>query len=260
METTRPRMGRRRRWARRHLGVPYTVPMRARLTAVLVVVAVGVAGCGGGEESADESSPTTTTVTTGDGDERPSSDDQAKAEAVVLQESDFPADWTSEPAEGDDEEGDAAFRACLGLEPIEDVAAAEADSPVFRTGGATEVKSSATVTPTADVINETFAAFEGPKMLECLTQNLEGQFEAETEVTLAPPRAEKIDFPELGDGSTAVRVTSSFPADGEQVPLYIDLVAIKKDRVGMALMLVNAPEPFPTAAAVELAQIMVARA
>lgn len=259
METTRPRMGRRRRWARRHLGVPYTVPMRARLTAVLVVVAVGVAGCGG-EESADKSSPTTTTVTTGDGDERPSSDDQAKAEAVVLQESDFPADWTSEPAEGDDEEGDAAFRACLGLEPIEDVAAAEADSPVFRTGGATEVKSSATVAPTADAINETFAAFEGPKMLECLTQNLEGQFEAETEVTLAPPRAEKIDFPELGDGSTAVRVTSSFPADGEQVPLYIDLVAIKKDRVGMALMLVNAPEPFPTAAAVELAQIMVARA
>lgn len=97
-------------------------------------------------------------------------------------------------------------------------------------------------------------------MRECLTQRTQDEFEEESEVTLFPPRAERVDFPELGDGSTAVRLASSFTAEGEQVPLYIDLVVIKKDRVGMSLTLANAPEPFPTAAAVELAERMVAPA
>lgn len=230
--------------------------MCARLTAVLLVLTVGVAGCGGDDGGAGGSSASTTVTTTGNGGESESSDDQAKADSIVLKRSDFTTDWRSEPAEDGD---DAAFRTCLGLKANED-AFAKADSPSFRIGDVTTVDSSATVAPSADAIDGSFAAFEGPKMLECAAQRIDAELQEESAVTFGPARAERVDFPQLAGGSTAVRITALLTAEGEQVPFHIDLVVMKKDRVGMTLTLVNAPEPFPTAPAVELAEKMAARA
>lgn len=235
--------------------------MRTRLLGVVLVVLAAVSsGCGGDGDDGD-AAPTTTSTTVDESDaSQPAADDQARAESIVLSASDLPedVDWTSTPWEHD-EEGERALRTCIGLPPPSDVA--RADSPTFSAGDVTTVDSSASIASSAESVNEVFAAAEGPKFVDCVRQRVEAQLDEQPDQTFGSVRAERLQFPHVGDGTTAVRASTTIEsADGEQVPLHLDVVIVKKGTVGMTLGLVNAPEPFPTELAVALAEVMAARA
>lgn len=230
--------------------------MVMRVVAVLLVLVLSVAGCGGDDNSDNTAAGSSTTTTTAA--EAVPEDDLSKAKAVVLKRSDLPGVWTTEPSQ-EDEGAANSFRSCMGLDP----AGADypsADSPSFSTGYLRTVNSSATVAPTAAAIDTDFAAFNTPKMLDCAVQQAEMQLKEQSEVTFGPLRADRLDFPQLGGGSTALRIASSFTAEGQEVPVFIDVVAVKVGRIGMTLSLVNGPEPFPSDLAVQLTEKMVARA
>ncbi|MGI8684495.1 MAG: hypothetical protein ACR2MO_05305 [Acidimicrobiales bacterium] len=218
--------------------------MRARLVTILLSLAVGVAGCGddGDGGVALPKGPT----------------DMAKARAIVLKASDFPPGWTSEPAgTGTSEETGDNFRSCMGLLPQ---ASPVAESPTFNTTGSMTVDSSATVGLSVRLVDQDFAAFAGEKALPCVLERFDAQAKRQTEATFGPGKAERLGAAHLGDATSAIRINSIAVAGDQQIPFFLDLVVVKKGRVGVTFSFANAPDPFPSDLATELARKVVDRA
>lgn len=233
--------------------------MRRRRVGVLVILATVSFACAGDSDDPEAAASTTSITAVGDNEDR-ESDDQELAESIVIKESDLPEDveWTSTPYEADPE-GESALRSCLGLPP--DSNSPGADSPTFSVGDVTRVDSSATVTPSVDTANEEFAVFTSPKFVGCMREVFEAELLEQAAANFGPANTDQLDFPTVGDGTIAVRMSTSVEAeDGERIPLFIDFIVVRKGRVGMTLTLMNAPEPFPTELALALAETMVSRA
>ena len=79
-------------------------------------------------------------------------------------------------------------------------------------------------------------------------------------MAFAPSEAEMVAFPDLGDGSVAIRITTSVTAEGEEIPIYADLVFVRKGLAELSFSFVNAGDPFPSPLAAELVGKVVARA
>lgn len=216
--------------------------MRVRLATIVLVLAVGVAACGGdGDDTAAVPKGPT---------------DQAKARAIVLKASDFPPGWTAEPTGSGDETTDN-FRLCMGLLPK---VSPTADSPTFKTTGSMSVNSSAAVGLSVRLIEQDFSAFVSEKALPCVLERFDAQAKRQTEATFGPGKAERLDFARLGDATSAIRVTSIAVAGDQQIPFFLDLVVVKKGRVGVTFSFAIAPDPFPSDLATELARKVVDRA
>lgn len=233
--------------------------VRRRLVGAVVVLAGLSFGCAGDGDDPEAAGSTTSTSAVGGGEDR-ETEDRELAESIVIDESDLPddIDWTATPSE-EDPEGEAALRSCLGLPPESRDPGAE--SPTFSVGDVTRVDSSATVAASVDSADEVFAAATSGRFVDCLGEQFEAQLLEQPHAGFGPAAAEPLDFPAVGDGTVAVRMSTSVEAeDGERIPLFVDFIVIRKGRVGMTLTLMNAPEPFPTERAVAMAEAMVARA
>lgn len=220
--------------------------MRARPAGLLLAVAVAVvlAGCGGnGDKTATTKGPT----------------DQAKARAIVLKAADFPPGWTSEPAGDAPDESASNLRSCMGLLPQ---ASPMAESATFHTvePGSMTVDASVTVGRSVRLIDQDFNAFASDKALPCVLERFDAQAKRQTEATFGPGEAARLDFAQLGDATSAIRVKSVAVAGDQQIPFHLDIVVVKKGRVGLTFSFANAPEPFPAELATELACKVVDRA
>ena len=236
----------------------HTEPVRRWLAGAFAVLATVSYGCAGDGDEPGAAGSSTSTTAAATGEDRASAD-RRLAESIVLRESDLPRDveWTSTPSE-EDPEGEAQLRGCLGLPP--ESLGVGADSPTFSAGDVTRVDSSATLTPGVETVDRDMAILGGPRLVDCLRAQFETQLQDEP-AHVGPVAAERIEFPALGDASFAVRMSTVVETeDGEQVPLFVDFIVVFKERAGMTLTLMNAPEPFPTDLAVALAETMVARA
>ena len=234
-------------------------PVRPRLVGVLAILATLSFTCAEDGDDPGAASSTTSTTAVEDVEER-RTDDQELAESIVLKESDLPDDveWTSTPYDADTE-GESALRICVGLAPA--TANPGADSPTFSVGDVTRVDSAATVAPNAAAANEELDVMMNPKLVDCLAERFEAQTLGRPEVNFGPATTEHLDFPAVGDGAVAVRMSTSVETeDRKRIPLFVDFVVVRKGRVGMTLTLMNAPEPFPTDLAVAMAETMAARA
>lgn len=233
--------------------------VRRRLVGVLVILATLSFACADDGGDSEAATSTTSTPAVEDVEER-RNDDQELADSIVLKESDLPDDveWTSTPFEVEPE-GESALRSCLGLPPESSDPGAE--SPTFSVGDVTRVDSAATVAPNVDSPNEASAMTTNPKFVDCLRAQFEAQLLEEPAANFGPATTEPLDFPAVGDGTVAVRLSTSVETqDGERIPLFVDFIVVSKGRVGMTLTLMNAPEPFPTELAVALAERMASRA
>lgn len=220
--------------------------MRARPFGLIMALAVVLAGCGGGGDADGPAPPKGPT-------------DQAKARSIVLKASDFPPGWTSEPAPGAPDESTNSFRTCMGLLPQ---ASPTAESPTFHTvePGSMTVDASVTVGLSVRLIDQDFSAFASDQALPCVLERFDAQAKRQTEATFGPGEAARLDFAQLGDATSAVRVKSIAVAGDQQIPFHLDIVVVKKGRVGVTFSFANAPEPFPAELAAELARKVVDRA
>jgi hypothetical protein len=234
-------------------------PLRRRVVGVLVILATLSFGCAGDGDDSEATVSTPSTTADEDASER-QTDDQDLAEAIVLKESDLPEDldWTSTPSEAD-AEGESAMRSCLGLPPASGSPSAE--SPTFSIGDVTRVDSEAIVSRSVGSANEVSAVITSPKLVDCVRARFEAQILEQPDANFGPATTAHLDFPAVGDGTRAVRMSTSVETeDGERIPLFVDVIVVQKGRVGMTLTLMNAPDPFPTDLAVALAETMSARA
>lgn len=249
--------------------------MRARLAVASVVLVLLAAGCNGGDGGGGASgtvpgdATTTaagaaeggeTTTTAGNGTGGAAGTTAPELGELVLRQSDFPAGWSSEPAEDDDGEAQAEMERCLGIELSGD--RPEATSPRFTVGDAiTQASSAVELAPDAATVDREFAAINGPRFVDCAAQQLDRTIARESPgVEFAPAKAERVPFGSFGDGTSAVRVTTAVSAGDQQLPLVADLVFVRKGLAELSFSFINAGEPFAAALATELVGKVVARA
>lgn len=246
--------------------------MRARLVVTALVLSLAAVGCNG--DDGDDGAAGTSTSSTAAGSSTSGvtssinaqqAADELKAQEIVLKQSDFPAGFTAIPDTGEtDEEEDKAgeeFEACLGIS-IDDDDRAEAESPDFEAGQFTQVSSSAAFAPTVEDAQKEFAVLRGPKVNQCIQDQFDKELKAQaTDVQFAPTKAQTVQFPTLGDGTTAIRLSTAVAgAQGQEVPIYADFVFVVKGRAELTLTFINAGEPFPADLASDLAGKMAGRA
>lgn len=243
--------------------------MRTRVAALLVALVVAAGGCDRGSEEASgttsSSAGGTTTTPAGGSDvstTEPASTNDPELADVVLRQADFPRGWTSEPSDprGDDE-SDAALERCLGLE-VSSADRPEARSPDFSVGDAiTQASSAVERAPDTATVDREYAAITGPRFLGCVTRQFDALIAAEAAgAQFAPAKAERLPFPTSGDGTAAVRLTTTLSAEGQQLPFVADLVFVRKGLLEMSFSFVNAGGPFDAALAADLVGKVVARA
>lgn len=240
--------------------------MRTRVAAVLVALVAAGVGCGGG---GDEPSGTTaagvTTTAAGGADASTTTAPAAAPELadVVLRQGDFPPGWTSEPDDGaaGDDEADAALERCLGLE-VSTAERPEARSPDFSMGDAiTRASSTVDRAPDEATVEREYAAITGPRFLDCAARQFDEVIARQaTGARFAPAKATRLPFPAYGEGTAAVRLTTTLMAEGQQLPLVADLVFVRKGLLEMSFTFVNAGGPFDAALAADLVGKVVARA
>ena len=239
---------------------------------MVVALVVVTAGCDRGSDGGDGASATTaageatttapggTGETTTSGPAAPTGD--PRLEDVVLRQSDFPAGWTSEPSDdAGQEEADAAMERCLGIE-VSTAERPRASSPDFSVGDAiTQASSAVERAPDRATVDREYAAITGPKFLGCVQQQFDAAIAREAAgAQFAPAKADRLTFPSQGDGTAAVRLTTTLSAEGQQVPFVADLVFVRKGVLELSFSFINAGGPFDAALAADLVGKVVARA
>lgn len=210
-----------------------------------VVVAVGVLAACGGDDAPDAAA------------------DQATAEKANLNQADFPSGWTSTPHEALPGEDELAKEVadCLGISPPTSRAIAEARSPDFSSGLATQASSVITFVGSEDEAEEDAEAFASDKFAPCAEPAFAKQIQqvAPEGATVNDVKVAKSTFAETGDRTVAYRVTATIQVGEMPVPINIDLVRIFKDRAEVQLTFVNPGQPFPPDLARSLAGKVVGR-
>ena len=242
------------------------MPVRRRplrpLVAGALVVALATAACSDSDDGGD-AGPTTTAVetTTTVAEVVDPVADAARAEEIVLKQSDLPEGWTPVPEpEGSADEGkrlEDTFAQCLGVEPPAEQPSAE--SPEFVSGTLTQVSAGVELAPSAAVARQELARLEGRKALECVARQFDAS-QADSGLDFAPSRAQELDFPDLGDGTVAIRITTLLTNEGQQITIYADIVSMIKGRVELTVYFLKGFQPFPRDLADSLARRLVARA
>jgi hypothetical protein len=198
----------------------------------LAAVALMAGGCGGGSSKSSNAkstgttaapttvAPTTTTAVDTSGD-------AAAAARINLKATDFPAGFTSTPAEAkttQDTADENKLLACVGLPPRDQLHSADADSEDFHKGD-TEVSSSVSFARTADIAKQELAAIKSDKAVTCLTTELNeviargANGATVTNVSLVAQPA-----PTGGDGGFAYRFTAIINAQGQQAPITAEIL------------------------------------
>ena len=237
--------------------------MRKRLVWIVAVLALVATGCGDDNETASTSTTAAAeTSTTADGDSTTTvaSSGSEAAEKIVLQKSDFPSGWTSTPADPDQPGVDPTeeeLEKCLGAELSDDEDSV--DSPDFEKDES-QVSSSAGFADSDDELEADWKAIQSAKFLPCLKEQLEAELAKDEDVKFEDTTVAELPYPDLGDGTRAVRVSTTGVADGQRIPAYFDVVFIRKGLAKLTLTFVNLGAEFDADLAEDLGRKVVARA
>lgn len=205
--------------------------MRKSPSTVGVLVALAIvsfAACGKSSSSADPAK------------------DKVKAMAIVAQQADFPAGWTSTQAAAGNGQQNAELMTCVGRDTAASTSA-YVDGPDFAQGQALQVRSNVVFTRSATDAKSDIAAIKGDKLTACLTTTFSKALSAlvpgaeVSNLKVAPGTA-----PAFGDASAAYRLTTDLkiPALGVNLPLSIDYVAIQKGRAVVRVTFIGNGAPF----------------
>lgn len=235
-----------------------------RFLMALLSCALLLAACGDdSDSSADGTTTSTTAATTTEPD---AGEDQAIAEAGLLELSDFPAGWEEQPADEediDDTESKQRIADCIGVEydriyGDDD----EAESPTFTSPEGAEVSNSAGVEASEDEAVFVFETLSSDDAIGCISEEFQS-FIAETAATegveIGEASLNRVSPPDVGDASAAYRVTLPVEAQGQSVDVFVDIVVARVGRGGVTVQALNLFEPFDSGQLAKYTEIAVER-
>jgi hypothetical protein len=219
-----------------------------RLSLTVGVAAALLVSCGG---SSSKSPPAATIAA-----------DRAAAAAASLQLTDFPAGWTSAPKT--DTTGrpsiDGELAKCLGVSARElnHAGPTDVESPDFSDSNHDTVSSAVGYTPDTATATREFARTSSAKTPKCLSPALQtyvayaAKHPSDPSETLTAgdlfgtPTVVLMSSPTLGDESVAYRITVPVNTKITTVPIYVDVIVVRKGRAAAELDFEAVHTPFPT--------------
>lgn len=254
----------------------------SRTLSVLAAVALlFAAGCGDDDDTTTPAGQTTTTVADSPADDGNSGDndstgdqdraaDQQIADDAVLTLADMPTGWSSLPRDDDDsdepDEFDEQIAECLDV-PVEEVTDSgnpKATSDTFVDADDTEVEAEVVVAPTVDEATEDWERATSQQFLDCIREVLPEAMEASAEeeggeVEIVDSSIGPLRIDDLGDRSTAFRLTVTVAAEGFEVDVYADLLFAQVGRATAQVSTMSFFSPADITFSQELLQTMVER-
>lgn len=218
--------------------------VRQPVTALVVVAGLFVAACDGDPgEGAREPDPA----------EEQARIDQEAVEAAQLRAADLDGEWEERPAtEAEIPESQRRIADCLGEDPevLYPTDEPQSKSPTFTSPEDQEVSSEVDVAPTLDAASARFDALTSRRAGDCIGAELQRYLEEDDPfqgqpVAVGDVTIDRLPVDDVGEESTAFRVSVPLAAGGNEVAVHLDYVLA---RAGRALISVRASslfEPFP---------------
>lgn len=226
-----------------------------RAVAAVLAASLLLAACGDDDEepsaTTESSSPDETTdVSTAPSSTVPASadpDQKAKAEAAVLKIEDFPAGWD----EHDPTQGLAIeltwndLLDCLGVDEAADQPLGIAVSPTFLQGIGTQARSTVEYV-SEERAQELAAALTSGDFNDCATEVFgeDAVRSAPEGGTPGPLTVAPLDFPSLGDSTSATRITFEMKVGDLPIPITQDLIVVFEGGTVSRLSFLNPGGPF----------------
>ena len=199
--------------------------------------------------------------------------DQQLADDAVLKLTDLPPGWESAPAddETNNDELSAELAECLDVDPtFFDSSNPTAESPTFTSAQDEQITSEVAVTASAEDAIERVEILRREDTPGCyatairhlLEQSIENPADGDEVpegLELGDPTFNPMSFAALGDDTVAFRATIPVSAQGFDVEVYIDFVAVRVGRVGTTMTFQSQFSPFDTAEEERLTRIVVDR-
>lgn len=220
--------------------------MRRIALALFLLPALLLPACGSSSKSSDSGSSSQSSTTAVD-----TSKDNDLAQSLVLQAADYPTGWTTTPAKPDqaDSSADKKLNDCTGGSGTADDSAKA--NGVDATKDNSQVSSSATIKKTTDAFQKDADALTLDKIQKCtsvLKQAIQAGMGPDAQgATIGDIKVESLSVAKFGDVSKGFRFTVQISAGGQTLPVYLDMVALGKDRSQIALSFMNVGAPFDSA-------------
>lgn len=181
--------------------------------------------------------------------------DQAKARAIALRASDFPAGWTGKPNTNTSQDDPR----CSTYNPDQSdlVETGDVDSPDFTRADGSLATSTVGIFRTRTMARTGYGRVVRPQLASCFGE-LFKKGAAPAKVQLL--QVGSLAFPRLGDRSNAYRLTANVTLQGVTIPVAIDIVAFNRGRVDVAMIFLGIRGPLPASLEQSLAAKAAARA
>src|SRR5262249_20925077 len=179
---------------------------------------------------------------------------QARAKLIAVQFDDLPGfGWKASPAQTD-----RSKPRCSYYHPDQSrlTENGEYTSPDFTRPDGLYVSSSVGVFVSAKQAHQSFALVARPELPRCLGESV---LSSGQPGHITRRDAGKLAFPKFGDRSASYRIVFSIRNVGQQVPATIDLVAINKGAVDVAVFFSSAGQPVPASFERKITSAVVAR-
>ena len=176
--------------------------------------------------------------------------DQARARAMLLKKADLGLAYRADRSSSPDTEVD-----CAGLDESDLTVTGEAESPTF-TLGLSFLSSVAQVYESLADANASWKRGTGTAGTRCIRETLRREF-AKQGLRLQSFR--KIVFPRVSQQTVAYRIALSASVQGQEVPLYVDLVVLMQSRAHVALYFGSGLAPAARAEELRLARLAAGR-
>jgi hypothetical protein len=180
---------------------------------------------------------------------------QAKARAIALRQSDFPAGWVGKPNTNTSQDTPR----CSTYNPDQSdlIETGDVDSPDFTRADGSFVSSSVGIFKTKKMARTGFARVARPQLASCFGELFQkGAAPATVQLLHVGPLA----FRQLGDRSNAYRLTADVTLQGTTIPVAIDIVSFNRGRVDVAMIFLGIRGPLPASFERSLAAKVAARA
>lgn len=228
------------------------IGMKRRWLPVVAVLGI-LAGCGGGGSSAGKAPATTTTT-------RPTVEaDKARATRALLTAADLPGYTVGTPDNSPDP-SDAAFKACLGNDPL--LTRDDTSDPRHAVGPELDkepafLTSEAVVAESEDQARAAMVRLRSPELPGCLSKAFDEMHDPT--VGFRNTTVKPLNPMPVGDDVTGLRISTQATSEGTSLKFTLDLEAVRRDRALAQLFVSGTGESFPDTERAALAQKMADR-
>jgi hypothetical protein len=183
---------------------------------------------------------------------------QARAKAVALKQTDFPAAWVQQPVPKNKKSESNPRCSYYNPDNSDLVEIGDYDSPDFNRADGSSISSSTGVFRTVRMAKTAYRRLAVPLLGKCFAEIFRKGITAPNSVTVFS--SGMLQFPHFGDQSHAYRILASVKTPSARARVALDVVLLNKGAIDVAVIMLGIGGPLPPSLETSLVGKLAARA